>query len=149
MEQIGVRTAAKVSGFPWGNLGSMTSRGQIPPFPYSPADVCSLTLAHRLTSRGMKTEPACAVAFAMRDEWVNIVVDDSDQPDHLKRRWVAVAPSPKGDAVPFIWNLFASTEDLVDFIATGEARGGVFLIDAAEIVREVLTGLLISAKEFA
>lgn len=140
MGGYGVDTAAALTGFPRGTLGVMVTREKIPGFPWSePADFCSLVLAKKLNDRGLAVEPACSIAWAMRDEWSKVILAD-EGPD-APRQFVAVANNPPGDPVPYTWVLGAG-EPLLDFIEAGDRYGVTLVVNATEIVRTVLLGLL-------
>lgn len=138
MDRFSVETTAAIAGFPRGTLGQMVARSLIPGFPYEPADVCSLLLARRLRDQGMGLEPACAIAFAMRDVWAEVIVRDGEL-GH-RPQYVVAAESPPGVAEPYTWVLSPASDDLVDFIAAAPG-GTAFMANASEIVATVLLSL--------
>lgn len=138
MDRYSVETAAAITGFPRGTLGTLVTRGHVPSFPYEPADICSLLLARRLVDQGLSTEPACAIAWAMRDVWTEVIVKDAEL-GH-RPQYVVVAESPPGVAEPYTWVLSPAGDDLIDFIAAAP-RGTAFMANASEIVATVLLSL--------
>lgn len=139
MDRYSVETAAAITGFPRGTLGTLVTRGHVPSFPYEPADICSLLLARRLVDQGLSAEPACAIAWAMRDVWTEVIVKDAEL-EH-RPQYVVVAESPPGVTEPYTWVLSPASDELVDFIAAAP-RGTAFMANASEIVATVLAGLL-------
>lgn len=140
MDRYGVDAAVVVSGFPRGTLGTMVHRRHAPSFPYSPQDLCSLLLAKELVDRGLRTEAACAIAWAVRDEWREVILADGAAGNSV--RYVAVAPTPPGDPVPFCWMFGPSDDDLLAFLEVGAERGPTFLVHATQVCRTVFTRLL-------
>lgn len=141
MDGYGVDAAMMLTGFPRGTLATMVASNRIRGFPWSePADFCSLLLAKKLNERGLTIPVACEIAWKMRDEWAKVILAD-EGPD-APRLFVAVANNPPGDTEPYTWVVAPSGDDLIDFIADGDRYGVTLVVNASDIARTVLLGLL-------
>jgi hypothetical protein len=141
--QFTVEACSAATGYGRSTLGTMTQRGHTPGYPFGAADLCSLALAKALNDRGLPAPAACSIAWAARDAWAEVIVaDDVTRPDHERSRYIAVAPSPPGDKVPFVWVLSGSSDALADFIAEGSERGVTIIVNATRLVRGVFERLL-------
>lgn len=133
-----VDDTVKLTGIKRGNIGPWTTRGHIPAFPFGLADVMSLLTMQKLTERGLRLEAAAAIAWAVRDNWQEVLLADSAEHDHERQRWLVVGPAAPGAEVPFEYHVGPPNEATVNMIAAFSERGGAITVPMSAICGEVL-----------